>query len=726
MRKLGLLTAAVLVTVFGVEAAWAAPPTFTSGTTGAGATASQTPAGIELFTPDGEVGDAFVRILIPGGVAVQNILEVTYTGQLLDVGVNPSTFSPEVVLNVDADGDGLPVEGNFPDWHLSGGIVGDPAQLGFVNAGDRGDNWLSLDGVNLLVVDGAPVIRAALDDTAGPSGEDASGWFSPDATRALGAFAPLTYQPDFTTLLGELPSTTDIDATDLVGSIDLIIGGSSNFDGNRFLISSVTVNLDGEVTTLNLRGLVKEITSGPCVSDPDVVCESDDLSLGFEKVADGIANPSFEDFSGVCIAGPGGFGNSGTAPGSIDGWTVEVNQVHYICGWQESQDGGNSIDMNGTANAGAILKQDIDTEVGRNYQVKFWMAGTSNLADKDEAVDASADTCGGPLVKGLDVTAAGTTEGFTFDTTGTSRNSMGWEEKTFAFTATGVTATLEFESTTASHCGAAVDNVMLFVEEFDEIAVAVLAPSASSIHYDFKITVDTTGRNDPVVYDTVPAEWTVTHIDGGLVGPDGTSPTPQFDENLPGENLGVGCGGSDVLGDVTVFRGGSSKKNKCSSSTHLVWDMDPDETDMIRVDLQSRGPKKNGKYKPTFCGALYLNNGAELMDGSATVATSNRLVVAAMFDLGLDGEPGIDPTGQGDEDIDGLTDIDEVRVYGTEPCNPDTDGDGLSDGDEVADGTNPNNPDTDGDGVVDSLDLCPLEGLEVSGFVDADGCPFTP
>ena len=37
--------------------------------------------------------------------------------------------------------------------------------------------------------------------------------------------------------------------------------------------------------------------------------------------------------------------------------------------------------------------------------------------------------------------------------------------------------------------------------------------------------------------------------------------------------------------------------------------------------------------------------------------------------------------------------------------NPDTDGDGLTDGDEVDEhATNPNNPDTDGDGLNDSVD----------------------
>lgn len=43
-----------------------------------------------------------------------------------------------------------------------------------------------------------------------------------------------------------------------------------------------------------------------------------------------------------------------------------------------------------------------------------------------------------------------------------------------------------------------------------------------------------------------------------------------------------------------------------------------------------------------------------------------------------------------DTDHDGLTDYEEVKVYHTNPLNPDTDGDGFKDGDEVKGGFDPN------------------------------------
>ena len=42
-----------------------------------------------------------------------------------------------------------------------------------------------------------------------------------------------------------------------------------------------------------------------------------------------------------------------------------------------------------------------------------------------------------------------------------------------------------------------------------------------------------------------------------------------------------------------------------------------------------------------------------------------------------------------DTDSDGLSDFDEVHNHGTDPLQSDTDGDGVNDGDEVTGGTNP-------------------------------------
>ena len=50
---------------------------------------------------------------------------------------------------------------------------------------------------------------------------------------------------------------------------------------------------------------------------------------------------------------------------------------------------------------------------------------------------------------------------------------------------------------------------------------------------------------------------------------------------------------------------------------------------------------------------------------------------------------GTDPN-NADSDFDGLTDWAEVKIYKTDPLNPDTDGDGYKDGEEVIAGYDPN------------------------------------
>src|SRR5699024_11949409 len=59
-----------------------------------------------------------------------------------------------------------------------------------------------------------------------------------------------------------------------------------------------------------------------------------------------------------------------------------------------------------------------------------------------------------------------------------------------------------------------------------------------------------------------------------------------------------------------------------------------------------------------------------------------------------------------DTDGDGLSDGDEINEYRTNPNESDTDGDGLSDGDEVMKyGTDPTDPDSDDDGISDGEEI---------------------
>ena len=80
-----------------------------------------------------------------------------------------------------------------------------------------------------------------------------------------------------------------------------------------------------------------------------------------------------------------------------------------------------------------------------------------------------------------------------------------------------------------------------------------------------------------------------------------------------------------------------------------------------------------------------------------------------------------DPTDP-DMDDDGLNDGQELLIHNTDPVNPDTDGDNLMDGAEVlVHFTDPLDPDTDGDRLSDGLEVLVLTTNPLTGDTDGDG-----
>lgn len=88
---------------------------------------------------------------------------------------------------------------------------------------------------------------------------------------------------------------------------------------------------------------------------------------------------------------------------------------------------------------------------------------------------------------------------------------------------------------------------------------------------------------------------------------------------------------------------------------------------------------------------------------------------------GQERELGTNPNSP-DTDGDGLSDKDEVLIYKTNPAKADTDGDGLSDGDEVwRFRTDPNKPDTDNDGLSDGAEISTYNTDPLKPDTDGDG-----
>lgn len=83
---------------------------------------------------------------------------------------------------------------------------------------------------------------------------------------------------------------------------------------------------------------------------------------------------------------------------------------------------------------------------------------------------------------------------------------------------------------------------------------------------------------------------------------------------------------------------------------------------------------------------------------------------------------GIGDIADTDDDGDGLSDVDEINTYATNPKRADSDGDGLSDPSELQTHlTNPNLADSDNDGLSDGSEVNTYGTLPKVGDTDGDG-----
>ena len=116
---------------------------------------------------------------------------------------------------------------------------------------------------------------------------------------------------------------------------------------------------------------------------------------------------------------------------------------------------------------------------------------------------------------------------------------------------------------------------------------------------------------------------------------------------------------------------------------------------------------------------LYIRIETEFVD-PARIVSSDADGDGILDILELDLVGNLDDISAGDDDGDGLNSPDEVLVHRTDPLLPDTDGDTLNDGDEIANSTDPNNDDTDNDGLTDAVET------NTGVFVDANDTGTDP
>lgn len=125
-------------------------------------------------------------------------------------------------------------------------------------------------------------------------------------------------------------------------------------------------------------------------------------------------------------------------------WTVESGSVDHISRyyWQAA-DGLQSVDLSGTSDG--IIFQDLNTNVGKEYAISFALSGNPE---------------GGPSIKRLEVWwGSSLLDTLSFDVTGKSNSSMGWEYHTYTATATSNATRLRFKSLMSGLYGPAIDSI---------------------------------------------------------------------------------------------------------------------------------------------------------------------------------------------------------------------------------------------------------------------------
>lgn len=187
-------------------------------TIGAGATAIPIGTAVELYTPDGAAGYAYIRLDIPGGIALNAITSLSYNAKVITPGAGG--FAPEVVLNIDADNNGG-LDGTGMGWMFSGHLAASIGADNFLS----GDNWPT----SAVVPDVSFINRDAL---------TGYNYWSTDDPRT--GFA--SYWAPFSSILSSSLPAYDIDETDKVYSIDFAVGTSGSFNGLRAQFNSVALN----------------------------------------------------------------------------------------------------------------------------------------------------------------------------------------------------------------------------------------------------------------------------------------------------------------------------------------------------------------------------------------------------------------------------------------------------------------------------------------------------
>jgi choice-of-anchor C domain-containing protein len=217
---------------------------------------------------------------------------------------------------------------------------------------------------------------------------------------------------------------------------------------------------------------------------PQILDNNPGIRLCYEQ-----ANPDNLLINGSFEEGPDPLGGEGyfliLVAGSrqIVGWQVTKSTIDYKCGYFVTPAGTRSIDLDGTPGPGAIA-QTFVTIPGRRYEVSFYMSGNP---------EGNPYISSEYRVKVMGVRAANDHGVFYFDTTGHTRDNMGWRHEVWSFTAVAETTTLEFLSLSSP---SSTSGPLYYGPVIDDVCVRE-ATYEPTVRQERPFYVDDDAPNDP-------------------------------------------------------------------------------------------------------------------------------------------------------------------------------------------------------------------------------------
>ncbi|NBC40581.1 OmpA family protein [Corallococcus exiguus] len=393
---------------------------------------------------------------------------------------------------------------------------------------------------------------------------------------------------------------------------------------------------------------------------------------------------------------------------------------------------------------GPITVTAVSTDAAGNTSTPDDITFTVDLTDPEVEITAPVD---GTTVASNTVTVTGTSVGATFVTITFEGNDYGpiavdasgnWSYALPGPLADG-TYTVTAVATDAAGNESAPDSVTFTVDQTAPTVAITTPANGSTVGANVTVTGTTTGGATSVTvtfqgtdYGPIAVDasgnwsqalpgplangtYTVTAVAVDAAGNTSTTATSTFTVNTAAPTVAITVpanGATVVVPNVTVS--GTSANATSVTVTFQGTSYGP-----ITVNASGNwsqalpGPLADGTYTVT---AVSTNGAGTNSTTATTTFTVNQAGTVDSDNDGLtDAEEilaGTDPNNP-DTDGDGIPDGIEVKVGGTDPLDSDSDDDGILDGNEDkdhdgivdADETDPNNPDTDGDGLTDGVEL---------------------